>query len=99
MNKIEWKYDLKAEDIPANCQVRISVRSDNLEEEDYPIAELLIEEGIVVAQVSRNNEKAAFALPDFRGRSRYLLVMWVNQNEDNDESWFPHVYHVMSNPM
>ena len=94
----EWKYDLKAEDIPANCQVKISVRSDNLEEEDFPIAELLIEEGIVASQISRNND-ACFALPDFRGRDVSLLIVWINQNEDIDDNCFPHVYHVMSNPM
>jgi hypothetical protein len=95
----EWKYDLKAEDIPANCQVKISVRSDNLEEEDFPIAELLIEKGIIIEQISRNNgNDATFALPDFRGRDVHLLITWVNQNEDIDENYFPHIYHVMSNP-
>jgi len=95
---IEWKYDLKDGDIPANCRVRVSVRSDNLEEEDFPIAELLVEEGIITAQISRN-DRAAFALPDFRGKNVSLLIVWVNQNEDIDDNYFPHVYHVASNLM
>jgi hypothetical protein len=95
--KIDWIESLEVTDIPLNCTVSISVRDNILDDEDYPIASLLFEAGVVVAQVTRLNTKVpAYPLPDLKGKGIADLVVWVNKNKDNDENQFPQCWNVAS---
>lgn len=95
--KVNWEDSLAVTDIPLNCTVSISVHDNILDDEDYPIASLLFESGIVVAQVTRPNTKVpAYPLPDLKGKGIADLVAWVNENDDNDENQFPQCWNVVS---
>ena len=95
VKKMEWKDMLNGEDVPTDGIVAISVQDNILDKENYPVHGLFFRSGIVAEQFRMDEGRdVAYGLPDMLGKSVYDLVNWVNQNEDNDESYFPQTWHV-----
>jgi len=91
MRAEEWLDDIPADGLVGNVVVQITVCDNVLDEEDWPIHVIFIENMKVKRQEVMR--KGIYTMPDFRGKKAADVVRWVNQNRTMRPEEHPQVWH------